>query len=103
VSGLWRNIGGEKEIRLVLARRNPMVWIKSIRPDENPIIKELYDYRVGTHGYWPNVLAGQSLKPEVLKRMMAFQDLLTFGGSSLGRRKEELISFHVSALNECQY
>ena len=80
-----------------------MVWIKSIRPDESPIIKELHDYRVSTHGYWPNVLAGQSLKPEVLKRMMAFQDLITFGGSSLDRRKEELISFHVSALNDCHY
>jgi hypothetical protein len=80
-----------------------MVWIRSIEPAENQIIKELHDYRVGTHGYWPNVLSGQTLKPEVLKRLIAFQDLLTFGGSSLGRRKEELISFYVSALNECRY
>ena len=80
-----------------------MVWIKQIGPDEDPMIKELYDYRVGTHGYWPNVLSAQSLKPQVLKRLLAFQDMLTFGGSSLGRRKEELISFYVSALNDCAY
>ena len=80
-----------------------MAWIKTIRADENPTIKELSDYRSRSHGYWPNVLAAQSLKPEVLKRMLAYQDLITFGGSSLGRRKEELISFNVSALNKCVY
>lgn len=80
-----------------------MTWIKTLSPEEDPIVKELYDYRVGTHGYWPNVLAAQSLKPEVLKRLLAFQDLMTFGGSSLGRRWEELISFHVSVLNACGY
>ena len=80
-----------------------MVWIKQIGPEKDSTIKELHDYRVGTHGFWPNVLAAQSLKPQVLKRLLAFQDMLTFGGSSLGRRKEELISFYVSALNECTY
>lgn len=80
-----------------------MVWIKTLSPEEDPTIKELSDYRVKTHGYWPNVLASQSLKPEVLKRLLAFQDKLTFGGSSLGRRREELISFHVSVLNACGY
>lgn len=80
-----------------------MAWIKTLSPDEDPTIKELSDYRVKTHGYWPNVLASQSLKPEVLKRLLAFQDKLTFGGSSLGRRREELISFHVSVLNACGY
>ena len=80
-----------------------MTWIKTLDSDEDAIIKELRDYRVRTHGYWPNVLAAQSLSPEVLKRLLAFQDMLTFGGSSLGRRKEELISFHVSAVNQCGY
>ena len=80
-----------------------MDWIKTLGPNEDPIIKELRDYRVRTHGYWPNVLSAQSLRPEVLRRLLAFQDMLTFGGSSLGRRKEELISFHVSAVNQCGY
>ncbi len=80
-----------------------MTWIKTVGPDEDPTIKELHDYRMNTHGYWPNVISSQSLKPEVLKQMLEFQDMLTFGGSSLGRRWEELISFHVSSLNECGY
>lgn len=80
-----------------------MTWIKTLGPDEDPVIEELHDYRTGTHGYWPNVLGAQSLKPQVLKRLLAFQDMLTFGGSSLGRRKEELISFYVSVLNDCRY
>jgi len=80
-----------------------MTWIKTLSPEQDPTIKELSDYRVKTHGYWPNVLASQSLKPQVLERLLAFQDKLTFGGSSLGRRREELISFHVSVLNACGY
>ncbi len=44
-----------------------------------------------------------SLKPETLRRLLQFQDTMTFGGSSLGRRYEELISFRVSALNTCTY
>lgn len=80
-----------------------MAWIKTLSPEEDATIKELSGYRVRTHGYWPNVLAAQSLKPEVLKRLLAFQDRITFGGSSLGRRREELISFHVSVLNACGY
>ena len=80
-----------------------MAWIKMLSPEEDATVNELSEYRVKTHGYWPNVLAAQSLKPEVLKRLLAFQDRITFGGSSLGRRREELISFHVSVLNACGY
>lgn len=80
-----------------------MAWIKTIPPEDDADIKAIYDYRMKTHGYWPNVLSGQSLKPKALRKLMDFQDELTFGGSSLGRRKEELISFHVSSLNNCQY
>lgn len=80
-----------------------MAWIKTFGHEDHPVIKEFVEYRTRTHGYWPNVLGAQSLKPEVLKRLLAFQDLITFGGSSLGRRKEELISYYVSVLNECRY
>ena len=80
-----------------------MKWIKTLTPQNDPTIKELHDYRMRTHGYWPKVISSQSLKHEGLKRLLKFQDTLTFGGSSLGRRKEELISFHVSTLTECHY
>ena len=38
--------------------------------------------------------------------MRAFDDFsraVTFGGTSLGRRREELISFYVSSLVNCRY
>ncbi|MBI3075547.1 MAG: hypothetical protein HYY85_00955 [Deltaproteobacteria bacterium] len=80
-----------------------MAWIATKDPREDETLARLVQYRMRTHGYWPNVLNAMSLKPDVLERPMAFQDRLTFGGSSLGRRWEELISFHVSALNRCEY
>ena len=80
-----------------------MVWIETLDESQHPIIQEIAAYRKGTHGYFPNVIQSMSLKPEVLQRLMRFQDSITFGGSSLGRRWEELISFRVSALNSCTY
>ena len=80
-----------------------MVWIETLDESQDPIVQELAAYRKRTHGYFPNVLASMSLKPETLRRLLGFQDTMTFGGSSLGRRLEELISFRVSALNSCTY
>lgn len=80
-----------------------MAWIKTLGPDDDPIVKQIHDERMKTWGYFSNVMQVFSAKPQVLKRLMDFQSLVTFGGSSLGRRREELISFHVSALNQCEY
>ena len=80
-----------------------MAWIETVDPSQDPTIGEIAEYRMRTHGYFPNVLRSMSLKPDVLKRLLGFQETLTFGGSSLGRRWEELISFRVSALNSCTY
>lgn len=80
-----------------------MPWIKTLGPDDDPDVRAVYEHRLKTHGYWPNVLASQTLRPSVLRSLMDFQEQLTFGGSSLGRRKEELISFHVSSLVDCSY
>ena len=80
-----------------------MTWIETLDESQDPIIGQIAEYRKGTHGYFPNVLSAMSLKPEVLQRLLRFQDSITFGGSSLGRRWEELISFRVSALNTCTY
>jgi hypothetical protein len=80
-----------------------MAWIESLDESQDPIVAEIAAYRQGTHGYFPNVLQAMTLKPDVLQRLLRFQDAITFGGSSLGRRREELISFRVSALNRCTY
>jgi alkylhydroperoxidase family enzyme len=80
-----------------------MAWIETLDESQDPTIRQIAEYRMRTHGYFPNVLRAMSLKPELLQRLLHFQDAMTFGGSSLGRRWEELISFRVSALNRCQY
>jgi alkylhydroperoxidase family enzyme len=80
-----------------------MAWIETLDETQDPIVREIAEYRQGTHGYFPNVLQAMTLKPETLRRLLHFQDTMTFGGSSLGRRREELISFRVSALNRCAY
>jgi alkylhydroperoxidase family enzyme len=45
------------------------------------------------------------MKPSVpaLRGVMAMNNAVTFGGSTLGRRREELIATTVSALNDCFY
>ena len=80
-----------------------MTWIETLDESQDPTIRRIATYRQGTHGYFPNVLRAMSLKPDVLQRLLDFQDRITFGGSSLGRRWEELISFRVSAVNSCTY
>ena len=39
--------------------------------------------------------------PKTLEALGGISQAVTFGGSSLGRRREELLSTAVSALNDC--
>ena len=49
------------------------------------------------------VLQAFSKKPELLEEVVRISDLATFGGSSLGRRWEEMLSTAVSTWNGCHY
>ena len=49
------------------------------------------------------VLGALSRKPELLEQVVRLSDLATFGGSSLGRRWEEMLSTAVSTWNGCHY
>ena len=49
------------------------------------------------------VLQAFSQKPELLEEVVRISDLATFGGSSLGRRWEEMLSTAVSTWNGCHY
>ncbi len=49
------------------------------------------------------VLQAFSLKPDVLASVVRLTNQVTFGGSSLGRRWEEMLSTAVSAWNHCHY
>ena len=49
------------------------------------------------------VLQSFSMKPEVLQLVMRLSNQVTFGGSTLGRRWEEMLSTAVSTWNHCCY
>jgi len=49
------------------------------------------------------VLRAFSMKPELLEQVVKLSDLATFGGTSLGRRWEEMLSTAVSTWNGCHY
>ena len=49
------------------------------------------------------VLQAFSLKPELLEVVGRLSNQATFGGSTLGRRWEEMLSVAVSTWNHCHY
>ena len=51
----------------------------------------------------PGVIAVMKPSPRTLRGVMQMNSAVTFGGSRLGHRREELISAAVSAVNECFY
>jgi hypothetical protein len=44
-----------------------------------------------------------SLRPDLLRARQAFGQTMTFGGSGLGRFREELIATSISALLACRF
>lgn len=51
----------------------------------------------------PGIMAALKPSPDALKGVMRMNYAVTFGGSDLGRRREELIAASTSALNDCFY
>lgn len=49
------------------------------------------------------MLQAFSMKPGVLRAVLHLTEQVTFGGSTLGRRWEEMLSTAVSAWNHCHY
>ena len=42
-------------------------------------------------------------RPELLQARVGFQNTITFGGSGLGRYREELIATSISSLLSCKF
>jgi len=82
-----------------------MSYIKRIDPSEaTGELKRLYDKVMGERGgRLPPVLQVMSLNPAAFARVDELNRTVSFGGSSLGRRREEMIATLVSALNHCDY
>lgn len=51
----------------------------------------------------PAVIAAMKVSPETLKTVNRMNNAVTFGGSVLGQRREELLATLTSAVNECFY
>ncbi len=80
-----------------------MAWIKELEPQDDPAVKAMHAEWHARRGFVPNIIRIFSLKPALMRAFDDFSKVVTFGGTTLGRRREELISFYVSSLLDCRY
>ncbi|MCZ6872660.1 MAG: hypothetical protein O7G88_03885 [bacterium] len=81
-----------------------MAWIESVQPEKaTGELAEIYNKLQRNGGPIGNVVQAYSVKPALLRAARNFSHAVTFGGSSLGRRKEELIATVVAAQLRCTY
>jgi hypothetical protein len=82
-----------------------MPYIRTIdEQDATGPIKEIYERRKDHHsGKVSNIAKLFSLRPDLLEAQHTFSRAVQFGGSSLGVKREEMISVLVGALLKCSY
>lgn len=81
-----------------------MAWIKTIRPEEaTGELAEMYEELKAKGNRGGNIEQVYSLKPALLRAARNVAHAVTFGGSSLGRRKEELIATVIAVRLRCTY
>ena len=87
-----------------------MAWIQIVGRDEaTGRLAEVYErasrpYADGSGGAEPSeVVKVFSLRPDLMEARIAFGDVMTFGGSGLGRYREELIAVSISQLVACRH
>ncbi len=84
-----------------------MAWVGTVpEATADGLVKEVYDrvlQQVGMQGEVPEIIKVFSVRPELLQARVAFQNAMTFGGSGLGRYREELIATSISQLLGCKF
>jgi len=82
-----------------------MAYIKTIDESEaSGKIKDFYEGRKDHHsGKVSNIAKLFSLRPDLLEAQQRFSRAIQFGGSSLGVKREEMISVLVGSLLKCSY
>jgi hypothetical protein len=80
-----------------------MPWIKVPEDEATPELKRVTAAYRKEGRPVPPIMAILKPSPRALRGVAQMNSAVTFGGSSLGRRREELISTAVSALNDCFY
>ena len=58
---------------------------------------------IKTRGRIPNVQAVSSLKPNIIKTLMAHVGSVMFGESGVSRAEREMVATVVSQVNDCFY
>ncbi len=80
-----------------------MAWIDLPGDEDSPQLTRLTaPYRREGRPV-PSVVAVMKPSPRTMRGVMQMNNAVTFGGSVLGRYREELIAAAVSALNDCFY
>lgn len=80
-----------------------MAWIELPADDATPELSRTLRKWLESPLGVANIVGIMKRRPDMLRAVMQFNDRATFGGSGLGRRREELIATSVSALNDCFY
>ena len=78
-----------------------MPFIKTIEEGEaEGELKAYYDKMGGSVG---NIQKIYSIKPPLLQAYRDFSRSVTFGATSLGRRREEMLAVAISSMLKCMY
>ena len=83
-----------------------MSWIEEISEAEaTEDVQVAYEQSMKFTGHpkVPPIIKVFSLRPDLLKARVGFASAMTFGGSGLGRRAEELIATSISGLLSCKF
>ena len=83
-----------------------MAWIGTVPESEaEGIVRAQYDHVLRHLGMpeVPEIIKVFSARPELLQARVAFQNTITFGGSGLGRYREELVATSISGLLSCKF
>lgn len=84
------------------------MWIDHVsEEDAEGEVKDVYDKarireRSGLE-FVPDIIKSTTLRAEATRLRVELSRAVTFGGSGLGRRREEMIATLISALNLCPY
>ena len=79
------------------------MWLKLPEDDASAELSRALKTWTGQNIVVPTVVAAMKHDPKALRAVMQTNNAISFGGSVLGRRREELVAVTVSAYNECFY
>ncbi|MBI4464444.1 MAG: hypothetical protein HY647_07045 [Acidobacteria bacterium] len=84
-----------------------MAWVRMVHEDEaTGVVKQVYQRHMTQFRRGEavgEIVKVFSLRPDLLEARVALGNTMTFGGSGLGRYREELIAVSISALLSCKF